>query len=473
LRRPRMVSQLLGVSRVPGFLLRLRQLCMGVSVLNKLRDFAYSLGNFASAVLGQTVTAFAFFYYVDVLKVPAERISAIMVAYGVWNAINDPLFGHISDRTRTRWGRRIPYILFLTLPLCVAFALLWAPPFAAGNSQALSVYYLIVIFIFDGLFTIVVLNWTALFPEMYPALEDRSRVSALRQVLGIIGLIVGVALPPFLHPLIGWKAMGAVFAVISLVTMYASLYGSKEKPEFSAETGLGFWDALKATYINRSYVTYLVPALLIQYTFVALQSAIPFYAKYVLEVQGLMESLLLGTLFVMAIPFSLVWAKIINKIGPKKAMAQSIALFGACLVFFFVAQDFIHAVATCFALSFGLAGILVLLDILIADVVDEDEIKTGVRREGMYFGVNGFMIRLGISINAAIMGPVMVKTGYDATLAVQPATALTGFRLLMSAIPMAAMALALVVFRFYPLDGETLARVKSQVAAMHWEKEAQ
>ncbi|MGE5579501.1 MAG: MFS transporter [Bacillota bacterium] len=441
--------------------------------MNKVKDFAYSLGNFASAVLGQTVTAFAFFYYVDVLKVPAERISAIMVLYGVWNAINDPLFGHISDRTKTKWGRRIPYILFLTLPLCVAFALLWAPPFAAGNSQALSVYYLIVIFLFDGLFTIVVLNWTALFPEMYPRLEDRSRVSALRQVLGILGLIVGVALPPFLHPLIGWKAMGAVFAVLSLLTMYACLYGAKEKPEFSAEPGLGLWEALKATYINKSYVTYLIPALLVQYTFVGLQSAIPFYAKYVLGVQGLKESLLLGTLFVMAIPFSLVWAKIINRIGPKKAMAHSMALFGACLVFFFIAQNFIQAVATCFALSFGLAGILVLLDILIADVTDEDEIKTGVRREGMYFGVNGFMIRLGISINAAIMGPVMVRTGYDAGLAVQPASALTGFRLLMSVIPMAALGLALIVFRYYPLDGETLERVKAKVAAMHREKAAE
>lgn len=106
-------------------------------------------------------------------------------------------------------------------------------------------------------------------------------------------------------------------------------------------------------------------------------------------------------------------------------------------------QNYIHAVIIALFLAFGLAGLLVLLDILIADIVDEDEVKTGVRREGMYFGVNGFMIRLGISLNAIIMGNVLNAFGYDPNLAVQPASALTGMRLLMTLVPMLAMAVAL------------------------------
>jgi GPH family glycoside/pentoside/hexuronide:cation symporter len=115
---------------------------------------------------------------------------------------------------------------------------------------------------------------------------------------------------------------------------------------------------------------------------------------------------------------------------------------------------------------------MVLLDVFIADVADEDELKTGSRREGMYFGVNGFMIRLGISINAAIMGKVMDITGYDANLAIQPESAVTGLRLLMSFIPAAAIVLALLVLRYYPLDGDRLAEVKSRIAALHAEKSA-
>jgi len=440
--------------------------------VQKWKDIAYSLGNFSSSVLGQTVSAFAIFYYVDVLKVPSAMIMTVMTWYGVWNAINDPLFGQISDKTRTRWGRRIPYILFLTLPLCLAFALLWMPPFAAGESRALYIYYFVVIFIFDGLFTIVVLNWTALFPEMYPDLQDRARVSAIRQVLGILGLILGVALPSALSASIGWKAMGILFGVISMVTMYASLWGSKERPEFAKDEGLGLIAALKATYINKSSVTYLVPAMLIQYTFVGLQAVVPFYTKYALNADETQTSVLLGALFIAAIPFAYVWGKLTSRLGPKKALTVASLFYAAGLIPFFFAQTFVQGVLICLFLSFGLAGIMVLLDVFIADVADEDELKTGSRREGMYFGVNGFMIRLGISINAVIMGKVMDATGYNPNLAVQPESAVVGIRLLMSFIPAAAIILSLIVLRFYPLDGPRLAEVKSRIAALHAEKSA-
>jgi GPH family glycoside/pentoside/hexuronide:cation symporter len=181
---------------------------------------------------------------------------------------------------------------------------------------------------------------------------------------------------------------------------------------------------------------------------------------------------MLGALFVTAIPFAYVWSKIIARLGPKKSMQRSTSLYALGLVPFFFARSFVQGVVTCLFLSFGLAGIMVLLDIFIADVTDEDEVKTGVRREGMYFGVNGFMIRLGISINAAIMGPIMVRTGYNANLASQPASALLGFRFLMSFIPIAAIAIALLVLRRYPLDGEKLEDVKRTVAAMHAQKAA-
>lgn len=434
--------------------------------MKKWKDFAYSLGNFSSSVLGQTVSAFAIFYYVDVLKVPAAKITLVMTWYGVWNAINDPLFGQISDKTRTRWGRRIPYILFLTLPLCVAFALLWMPP----ASQSLHIYYFAVIFLFDGLFTIVVLNWTALFPEMYPNLEDRARVSAVRQILGIIGLILGVALPPMLSAQIGWKAMGLLFAGVSLVTMYASLWGTKERPEFAEDQGLDFISALKATYVNKSFVTYLIPAMLIQYTFVGLQAVIPFYAKYVLKADDFQTTLLLGALFVMAIPFAYVWGKLTSRLGPKKSMIRACLLYGVGLLPFLFAQNYVHGILICLFLSFGLAGIMVLLDVFIADVADEDEVKTGSRREGMYFGVNGFMIRLGISINAVIMGATLSRTGYDANLAAQPPAALFGLRALMSVIPAAAILLAIFVLKYYPLDGKALLDMKDKLAAIHAEK---
>jgi GPH family glycoside/pentoside/hexuronide:cation symporter len=199
---------------------------------------------------------------------------------------------------------------------------------------------------------------------------------------------------------------------------------------------------------------------------------VPFYTKYALNADQNQTSILLGALFVMAIPFAYVWGRITSNLGPQKAMTRASLFYGAGLIPFFFARTFLQGVLICLFLSFGLAGIMVLLDVFIADVADEDEVKTGSRREGMYFGVNGFMIRLGISINAVIMGRVLNITGYDANLAVQPASAVMGLRALMSFIPACAVALALVVLRYYPLDGSRLAEVKTKVAAMHLEKSA-
>ncbi len=432
--------------------------------MNKLKDFMYSLGSFSSAILGQAVTTFAIYYYVDVLRVPTKMISLVMFFYGIWNAINDPLFGQLSDTTRTKWGRRIPYVAGFTLPLCVAFALVWMPPYPAGAEKSLFIWYFAIMFLFDGLFTIVVLNWTALFPEMYPELEDRARISALRQVLGIVGLIFGVALPPIVAERYGWNSMGIAFGILGLVTMYASLYGAKERPEFSGERSLPIGQALKETYLNKSFLIYVVAAMLIQYTFVGLQAVIPFYTKYVLNATEFETTLFLGALFAMAIPFAPIWGKLISRLGAKKSMLYSGAWYAVCLLPFLVATNYIHAVITAVFLAFGLAGLLVLLDIFIADVVDEDEVRTGVRREGMYFGVNGFMIRLGISMNAIIMSNVLSAFGYDPNLEVQPPGALTGMKLLMTFVPMVAMGIALMIFRHYPLEGEELSEVKAGIA---------
>ncbi|HON42471.1 MAG TPA: MFS transporter, partial [Bacillota bacterium] len=129
--------------------------------------FLYCLGSFTAALLGQAFSSWAQLYYVDILKLPLVLYGTGMTIYGIWNAINDPLAGQWSDRTRTRWGRRIPFILFGTVPFCAVFILVWTVPQSVqASASSLFAYFLGMAFLFDGLFTVVILNWTALFPEM-------------------------------------------------------------------------------------------------------------------------------------------------------------------------------------------------------------------------------------------------------------------------------------------------------------------
>lgn len=435
---------------------------------------AYSLGSFASAVSYQSFTAFMLYFYVDVLKLPVLLASIGMGIYGLWNALNDPLAGHISDRTRTRWGRRIPYVALGSLPLAIAYAFVWTPPLedGAANPLGLFIYFVLIINVFDTLYTFVILNWTALFPEMYPGLSERAEVSSYRQQLGVIGLIAGVAAPPIIYGSLGWGWLGLLIGAMTLATLYVSVLGSRERKEYSLEKPLPFKDSFKATFSNKSFLLYVIPYLFVQFTFVILTAVAPFYTKYVLGFDETQTALFLLTAFLAALPSVLLWRVVTVRKGTKRAFAYCMGAFSLTLIAPLVAFDFPTGVIAALLIGLGLGGPLVIPDILLAEVIDEDELDTGRRREGTYFGMNAFFIRLAIVLEALAVGTVLDYSGYVPGLIPQPETAILGMRLLMSIIPILALIIAFMAFSRYPLFGEKLARVRMKVEEIHKEKRA-
>lgn len=438
----------------------------GVRRLTRAQKIAYSFGSFAAAVPYQAFSAYILFFYVDTLKLSPAEAGVVMALYGIWNAINDPLLGQLSDRTRTRWGRRIPYIAFGTLPLLLVFMLVWLPPFSveAGQGTALLAWFVTVIFLFDGLYTLVILNWTALFPEMFDSLEERAEVSAWRQLFGVLGLIVGIAATPLLYGSIGWGWMGAIYAALTGVALGISLLGSQEKRERDASESLAVIPAIRYTLGNWSFVSFGIGHFLIQVGLVTLTAVVPFYAKYVLRVADTQTSVLMGAIFIVAIAVLYPWKVFTIRVGVRNAMIAACVLFGLSATPFWFADSFAEGVATTALMGIGLAGVIVLTDLMIADIVDEDEIRTGVRREGMYFGVNALFIRLAVSVESIIVGWVFTRTGYNADLVAQPGPAITGLRLLVTAVPLASFALAAMMFYLYPLHGKRLGEIKAALA---------
>ncbi len=440
----------------------------------KAQKIGYSAGSLAAAVSYQAFSTYIIFYYVDVLAVSARLVGLGMVLFSVWNAVNDPLLGQLSDRTRTRWGRRIPYVALGAIPFALVFWLLWVPPFRAeaGQLTALYTYFLAVILVFDGLFTVVALNWTALFPEMFPTLTERAEVSAWRQMFSILGLIVGIALPPLIYGSLGWSAMGLLLAMLTLAGLAAAVWASRERPEFVLDPPLPFAQALRETLRNRAFLAFLGASLFIQLCFVMLTASVPFYARYVLRIGDAETSLLLGAAFIVALPMVFVWSRVAVRVGPRVATMLAIGAFGVALIPFWVARTLLHGILATSLLGIGLAGLIMLTELLIADVIDEDEVRTGVRREGIYFGINGFAIRLGISIQALVISGVLEWTGYQPGLAAQPATAIWGIRFLMGGVPLLALLLALASVWAYPLHGPRLEQMKRGLEALHGAKAA-
>jgi GPH family glycoside/pentoside/hexuronide:cation symporter len=439
------------------------------------KKILYSSGAFATTLSYQTFTAFILFFYVDTLKLDPKLVGLGWAIYGLWNAVNDPLAGYLADSTRTRWGRRLPYIAGGAVPLALAFALLWTPPLSIENGESwpLFAYFITVILVFDTLWTLVALNYTALFPEMFSHVQDRAHVSAWRQVFNVAGLLGALGLSPIIHSTLGWPALGWLFAPLIASVLFLSLTVSRERPECRQETPLGFSAGLKATLVNRSFLAFIGTNLFIQVAFVMIPAMMPFFAKYVLQISDSWQvSALMALPLLVILPTLPVWNRVTIRLGPASALGWALGAFALALVSLFWVRDFVSSLLVMGFLGVGLGGLFMLPDLLIADVIDEDELKTGVRREGLYFGMNGFLIRFAFTLQGLITGMVLSATGYQADAPEQAAEALWGLRFLIAGVPLGALGLSWLALRFYTLRGEHLNTMKEALARLHAQKAA-
>jgi len=436
-----------------------------------IKKLAYSFGAVATALSYQAFSTYIIFFYVDVMKLPPFWAGVGMIIFGLWNALNDPLFGFISDRTRSRFGRRIPYLLFGAVPFGLVYFLLWTPPFK-GIDQVflLFLYFVMVICLFDGLYTLCILNWAALYPEMFPSLEERAQVNAYRQSFGMLGLVIGIALPPLIYGTWGWEWMGIIFGLIISLALLIALWGSRERKEFSQDKPLSLKEAIWATFANRSFLTFVFANLFVQYTFTLVLAIIPFFAKYVLRADSVQTFGILAMAFVVAIPMLFVWRVATVKWGTKLSFMLSIFAMAVFLFPLFFVKSFGSTILVSAFLGASLAGFILISDCIIAEVIDEDEVRTGVRREGMYFGVNAFVTRSAIGLEALSLSLVFMLTGYNPYIYTQPHSFLWGLRLLMAGLPALALVLAFVIMFWYPLAGEKLESLRQDLNQIHKRK---
>lgn len=436
-----------------------------------IKKLAYSFGAVATALSYQAFSTYIIFFYVDVVKLPVYLAGVGMLIYAVWNAINDPIAGFISDSTHTRWGRRIPYLVFGAIPFGIVYFLLWTPPFEGlYQSFSLFLYFTFFICLFDGFYTVTVLNWASLYPEMYPSLKERAQVNAYRQSFGMFGLLIGIALPPMIYGTWGWGPMGAVFGAVISITLLIAVWGSREKMEFSAEKPLGLAAALKATIENRSFLAFVFANLFVQFTFTIIMATIPFFAKYVLKADPQGITLILAAAFLTAIPMLFVWRFLTVKFGAKQCFMASMFVLAVFLIPLFFIKSFGLVLLTSALIGVGLAGFILISDVVISDIIDEDEVNTGVRREGMFFGMNAFVTRFAIGMEAFSMSAVFIISGYNPYIFTQAREFQGGLRLLIAGLPIIALAFGFAVFVFYPLSGKRLEEMRTKLAEVHAKK---
>ena len=440
----------------------------------------WGIGSFGTNIISNSYAALLIIFFQDYLGLSVELMALAALIYAIWNACNDPLFGFLSDRSRSKKGRRIPFMKFSAPFLGIFFIGIWLVP-TTWSPNALFWWMLAGMFLYDTAYTIIGLVYSALLPELTESDAERGSLQTYSSIFALLGIIVGFLIPDFLRPGVGetnllplYLGVGAI-GIAGTVFILITSFSVKERPEFTqVDEPLGFVDSIKFTFKSKSFIV-LVASNFMSILMQALVLGSIFYlSDYVLKISSSM--MLLIPFFVGIIIGTLIANLIAKKIGVVKAQQLLLLIAGISLCLIFFVPDPVIYVAM-FIAGFGLSGPLVLTNILFAQVADEDEVRSGVRREAMFFGTNALITKPAQSIAIAIVPWILSITSFVSRadnngeiFLNQGADAIIGIKIFTGLIPGIAMLLGALILFAYPLHGDHLKEIQDKVLEMHAEK---
>jgi GPH family glycoside/pentoside/hexuronide:cation symporter len=419
------------------------------SLSRKNSPILYGLGSFGLESAYKVFWGFYLFYYVDVLGLAVALAATINVVYGIWDAVNDPLFGYLSDNTRTRWGRRRPWLL-AGLPFYIVFLVLtYSVPAPLQHQQGLFWYAMAMVLLFETASTIMSVNYDALFPELFQGFRERSRASGYYQGFCMAGELAGFALTPIAYSAFGFAGMAVLFAGVTGVTLLLAIVGSSEDASVQEVPPLGARAAFQDVLRDRPYWLFVIALTFVTLTTSVYTLATPFWSKYTLGAGPRAPSVVFATVFVLAIVSVPLWSRWVRAMGVKRTWLWAVAALLSSAVALGLAGNLLVALIGAAFAGVGLGGIKICREMIMANLVDQSLAHTGHRREGAYYSLLRVFGKLSKMLEAAALALLGVLFGYVSGEDPGPNPE-NAFRFLISVFPLVFLTLALLVSRWLP-----------------------
>jgi len=430
----------------------------------------FSVADIGFNIAYQTTALFLLFFFTDVFGIVPAFAGAIILYSKVWDAISDPIMGSIADRTKSRWGKFRPYLLFGAVPLGLSMFLLWQSPDFVQSGK--NIYGLVMFMFLCTMLTIVVVPYQAMLPTLTKDSKERTTVLGMRSVFSIIGTLIAAGATLVLvnllggdNPKLGYSMMGLVYGVVMIITTLVCFFAVKERVKNQVpKQKVSFKETIKVISKNRPFII-LLAGVLLSVTAVSMQAAvINYFFKYNLENEGLATIAFL-VLFVTAAAIGtpiFVW--ISKKTSKKFAYNLGMAIMTviSTLLFFIGEINVWLTIGLLFFSGIGLSTNWLCPWTMVADTIEYSEWKTGLRREGIQYGVFFLIMKVASALAGFIVGNVLAKTGYIANQT-QTGTALLGIRINMTLIPVGLFILAMIVISFFNIDAEFHKRILSEL----------
>jgi|GEM_PF-1498335 len=380
------------------------------------KKITYGIGQ-----LSYNTPAFFLSAYIYIFYSPLQGrilLSAYIVGLSVFlgtliQAVANPFIGNWSDKSRNRFGRRKFFLLTGFIPLSIFFFLLWLPLTTGIRLAVLLTFYLIS---YNFLFAYVVLPYLALIPELTTSPQDRVVLTTVSAYFGILGIILASVLPLVLFMLkFSYAVVGGVIAAIMFLSMLVVIVTTKEKPIGEvAPKDYSIAKAFIQTFKNKTFDRYIIAYLFFQFGFYFFLSSLGYVVERIVMPGNPSFNSYVGLFTLVAVLSTIIFSPVLVRYSARRGEKRAFILFTgllsiAMILTFFI--GFTHIISNLMQMilimifsGLGLTSYFILPNAIISEIIDEDETLTGFRREGMYFGVQGFLERIPSGLAGFVLG---------------------------------------------------------------------
>lgn len=439
---------------------------------------AYGVGDLGANLVLQAIGFYLMYYLTDVALLSASLAGLMLTLVRLVDAFTDPFIGYLSDRTRTKWGRRRPYILFGAFPVGVFFFLLFAGPVAHGQA-GLFIQYLLLYTLYFLSFSVVNIPYSALTPDMTQDFDERTNLTGFRMASAVVGTLIAAGATRILVDLFGNERLGfatvaAAYGLIFILVNLIVFAGARERPNLAPVNAerVPVLQLYRRVFANSPFVLVAVAYVLGTIGTTIISASLAYYFKYYVGREALLSPIFLVLLLtaMAAIPL---WTVVSKRIGKKPAYNTGMGILAlAMILFFFLSPGQVGLMFAVAALAgLGLSTFYVLPWAMVPDTIEYNELRTGARNEGIFYGVWSFGTKLAGALAGSMLGLGLSLARYVPNVAEQTPGALLGIRAITCLAPLALIVAGIIVLGFYPITQAKYREMLAEIEARKREKQ--
>jgi glycoside/pentoside/hexuronide:cation symporter, GPH family len=443
--------------------------------LTTRQKITFGVADVGASLTFVAINTWLLYFLINIVHLEPILAGLVFMLGRVFDAFTDPIMGVISDRLKPKIGRK-PFILWGSIPLGISFALLWFIPEASQLVKfLLSTFYFL---LFSLLYTIVQMPYMALIPELAEDYHERTSLSSYRAAFGTLASLFAVALPPIIiswfspntetRPL-GWLMVGIIFGVITSLSYLLMAFNTKEpkRPQSSLENP-SFMSEYKSAFNIFGFSQIFILFIVITIGLMIVNSILPFFLESSLAIPSENQSIVLGTLFLVAILVFPLWTRIASRWDKRIALVAGLLILATSLLLLvgFTRPgniSFYLMLVTALA-GVGLSAVMLFPWAMLPDVVEFDELSSGRRREGLVYALFTFGQKIAGSVGVFSNAIVASVFGYKQGVVEQSASPITAIRWMAGPVAAFIFVLSIIFVLRFPINKAKHLEVKQKLS---------